>query len=475
MKYFFSFLFMLMVAAMNAQTDSIAVLKERLKLSGLNLNVYNQRDSTRHLFLSKYQDSVFPNDVLQDFPNLKSLHLYYYPKYPDTVTVRRIIIDTAGLNSYKNLKEVSFSSYIPENLPGTGIFADSLQTLYLNGSQLDSVPDVLYHYRNLQNLNLADNNISALSDKISLLSNLTILDICDNAFLQFPRSIESLKKIKYLSLGRIAPAEDYGSAKYTEEIDFVKRLAASDSLIRLHLFVGSSAEKRFLKRQIQNDTNRRKIFIYNSHPWWMIENDSIYYHIRYTTNLSAPFDAKGAQRLFSDRSWPTIKPAFFSFSLGADVTYKRVSAGVDFGFSYGREFSNGDSSVVSSMTFSGVWLGVKVFSIKRFSFDVSVGSLMFTNRLEFSYIDSTLTVSEYLDNTSNSFTLFYSRDYFAFGASLKYADKNFEIGLRQNFLLPSSYGTWKLNRQELINDVGGHIRYYGQSGFFVAFRIPVRQ
>ncbi|MPM56644.1 hypothetical protein SDC9_103453 [bioreactor metagenome] len=475
MKHILFVLFILMVLTSNAQTDSIIVLKERLKSSGLNLNTYKQKESTRWLILSDYQDAVFPSEILLEFPNLETVSFYKPYFIPDSSQMPRILIDTIGVNHFQKLKNLYFSSCVPENLPNTGILADSLIYLGLVQARLDSVPEAVYHYKNLQNLSLASNNLSTISDEISSLSNLTSLDISDNAFEQFPRSIGSLTKLKYLFLGRIAPAEEFGSAKYLEEIDFVKRLAAGDSLTRLQLWVGSSAEKRFLKKQIHNDTNHRKIYIYNLHPWWFFDSDTTFYHINYAHNLCTFFDDEGTQQLFENRGWPTIKPGLYYFSFGADVSYKWMSAGCDLGRTFNRQSSKGDSMVISSMDNFGFWVGARLFSIKKVSFDVQLGTMMCSSNLNFSYVDSTMTFSDYLDNTSNNFHLKYIRDYYRLAAGLKYNAGKFDFGIRQSFLIPVEYGTWRLDQQELINNTGAHIRYYGYTTVYVSFRIPQPQ
>ncbi|KAI3646660.1 hypothetical protein MP228_009588 [Amoeboaphelidium protococcarum] len=75
-----------------------------------------------------------------------------------------------------------------------------VQHLWLQGSKLRQIPEVVFTLINLKTLDLGDNLIDNVPDKISLLQQLTLLDLSCNSLSRLPREIAKLTRLDTLYL-----------------------------------------------------------------------------------------------------------------------------------------------------------------------------------------------------------------------------------------------------------------------------------
>ena len=84
-----------------------------------------------------------------------------------------------------------------------------LRVLDLQGSSIDSVPDVIVELFNIRYLSLRDTNVEKLPKSIGRLWNLQTLDIRDSKIKTLPKGVKKLKKLRHLYSYRHLGSEDF--------------------------------------------------------------------------------------------------------------------------------------------------------------------------------------------------------------------------------------------------------------------------
>lgn len=74
----------------------------------------------------------------------------------------------------------------------------NLQTLYINGNRLTSLPSWLFTLTSLVYLDISSNELTYLPDEIGLLTNLQMLSLSINRLAYLPSSLYTLKSLNYL-------------------------------------------------------------------------------------------------------------------------------------------------------------------------------------------------------------------------------------------------------------------------------------
>ena len=79
---------------------------------------------------------------------------------------------------------------------------DKVVKLVLRKQKLDSFPDAIYQFKNLQYLDLSRNNIREIPDSISRLKNLQVLHLSRNKIEYIPRTIGDLSELRILNINQ---------------------------------------------------------------------------------------------------------------------------------------------------------------------------------------------------------------------------------------------------------------------------------
>lgn len=80
--------------------------------------------------------------------------------------------------------------------------ADSLQTqsISLRRAKLDSLPEALFSFKNLELLDLRNNKLDTLPDRLSELKQLRIIKLSRNQFEHFPKVLKTLSQLERIDL-----------------------------------------------------------------------------------------------------------------------------------------------------------------------------------------------------------------------------------------------------------------------------------
>jgi Leucine-rich repeat (LRR) protein len=79
---------------------------------------------------------------------------------------------------------------------------DKVVKLVLRKQKLDSFPEAIYQFKNLQYLDLSRNNIREIPDSISRLKNLQVLHLSRNNIEYIPRTIGDLSELRILNINQ---------------------------------------------------------------------------------------------------------------------------------------------------------------------------------------------------------------------------------------------------------------------------------
>lgn len=109
---------------------------------------------------------------------------------------------------FRNLRELDLSKNRIDSLPSEIGTLVMLRSLNLSSNKLEKLPDEIGQLSSLTYLNLNRNRISALPPAIGNLSNLEVLELWDNELFGIPDQIANLKKLKAIELRGILFSND---------------------------------------------------------------------------------------------------------------------------------------------------------------------------------------------------------------------------------------------------------------------------
>lgn len=226
---------------------------------------YKSKNEIIYGFIYNYSDSIFPNEEILKHKNLISLELFYL-KYPDFLNCKnsnpRFIIDSVKLKELKHLKRLTFDSHPFDSIPKALYLMDSLQYLKITRSELKEIPDDIWKFKNIVELDFMENCINYISCNISMLQNLRILKLNNNRLIyvsEYLKDITNLEFIDFSSIyfGRKADANE--NLIDIKSLENIIALINKESLKFIGLRILNSEEQKRFIRSINDKDLIKKI------------------------------------------------------------------------------------------------------------------------------------------------------------------------------------------------------------------------
>jgi len=168
---------------------------------------YKSKNEILGGYIINYSDSIFPNQEILKYKKLMLLDLVY-TKYPDLSNncINRnpkIVIDTVKLKELKHLKRLSFDGHPFDGFPKELYLLDSLKSLSIIRSNLKEIPNDIWRFKNIVELDLMANCINDISCNISMLQNLKSLKLNNNRFTYVPECLKDIPNIESIDFSGI--------------------------------------------------------------------------------------------------------------------------------------------------------------------------------------------------------------------------------------------------------------------------------
>ena len=232
-------------------------------------------EDVKGLMIYQYNDSLFPNQEILKYKNLKYLLISDMRRTKDKVKFgsHKPRINRSGLDKLTHLKYLKISNIDVSEIALNICELKNLELLNLDLTNLDSIPKEICNLTKLKKLSLRLNNISFLPKKIGTIDSLLVLDLANNSFKEIPNEIKEFKNINTINLGNPETSVELKSNKHNpfgahiNSIDYIKEYKLIEEIISIknvkHFYTPfiSCNDNENLKRLIRNDNLEKKLGI----------------------------------------------------------------------------------------------------------------------------------------------------------------------------------------------------------------------
>lgn len=237
-----------------------------------------------NVFVSDYLDSIFPPKRNEDFSPIKCLTVYgqhekLIVNNRFNYQVKEVKLDSAGMVNFSELKCLTIA-YIKlktsnkDKLP----VLKAMRKLELEFMFIDTVPDFLTNFPNLEYLGLRLNNIKELPEWLCVLKRLKVLDLANNSFISIPKQILQLDSIENILLANVEGGvtnsltqnpfvAQVNKINYIEEFDVLQTLLSKPTIKNVYIEVSEENLKKILWKKLEKDVNKNKLKIFVSKAW----------------------------------------------------------------------------------------------------------------------------------------------------------------------------------------------------------------
>ncbi len=154
-----------------------------------------------------YTDSVFPNERLLKYGNLRSVFLS-----SDIIQVGHLplVIDPIAIQQLPQLRFIRLHHFNLRESLNTLQNVAGIEGLNLTYCLIDTLPDEIGRLSELKYLSLRLNYLSSLPDALSHLDSLEVLDLSNNHLRMIPASLADMRKLKKINLANDEVEKEYG-------------------------------------------------------------------------------------------------------------------------------------------------------------------------------------------------------------------------------------------------------------------------
>jgi len=154
-----------------------------------------------------YADSVFPNERLLKYRNLRSVFLS-----SDIIQVghQPLVIDSIAIQHLPQLRFIRLYHFNLRESLNTFRYLTGIEGLNLTYCLIDTLPDEIGRLSELKYLSLRLNFLSSLPDALSYLDSLEVLDLSNNHLRMIPESLAEMRKLKKVNLANDEAEKEYG-------------------------------------------------------------------------------------------------------------------------------------------------------------------------------------------------------------------------------------------------------------------------
>lgn len=224
-------------------------------------------NEVQHLFIQEYIDTIFPNDDILRYKNLKSLFVAgrrAKKSRKDTITLPplKIQIDTSKIDELNNLTLLEMSYFDFSIFPVEILKFTKLEFLVLGASSIKNVPPKIKQLKNLEHLSFRLNNLTTLPENISYLSSLKAIDLSNNNLSHIPDVLLKMDSLKFISLANLETKTQLKNGvwnwpypMYINQIDYHKSLGKLERLANkgntiIYIHTDNALEKKRLKSKM---------------------------------------------------------------------------------------------------------------------------------------------------------------------------------------------------------------------------------
>ncbi|MBN2728562.1 MAG: leucine-rich repeat domain-containing protein [Bacteroidales bacterium] len=215
------------------------------KSGGPSYKLPIKKRKVEKLKIINYKDSVFPSEGITKLPLLSSI---------EVISAKNLIMGPLIDSIY--LRRAVFNDCTFRKFPIELNNVISLNEIGFVFCGIKMLSDSINYLTRVNALDLTGNNLSSLPIEITELKSLETIILTNNSFVSIPEELLLLPNLVYIDLSNAEGEElpNQNQIDYFEEIETLKMLLKTESLVKLRIHVESKLEMDRLILEINDDS-----------------------------------------------------------------------------------------------------------------------------------------------------------------------------------------------------------------------------